>query len=71
MIGDFCTISPSATLCGGVRVGHGCTIFAGATIMPFITLGEGATVGAGAVVNKDVPPGTTVAGVPAKQLGGK
>jgi hypothetical protein len=36
-----------------------------------ITLGDGATVGAGAVVNKDVPAGATVAGVPAKQLGGK
>lgn len=70
-VGDFCTISPSATLCGGIRIGHGCTIFAGATIMPFVKIGDGATVGAGAVVNKDVPAGATVAGVPAKQLGGR
>jgi sugar O-acyltransferase (sialic acid O-acetyltransferase NeuD family) len=69
VIGDFCTISPSATLCGGVRVGRGCSIFAGATVMPFVKIGDGATIGAGAMVNKDVPAGATVAGVPAKQLG--
>ena len=31
--------------------------------------GEGAKVGAGNVVLKDVPPTTSVAGVPAKQIG--
>ena len=49
-------------------VGDECSIFAGATIMPFVKIGDGATVGAGALVNKDVPAGATVAGVPAKEL---
>ena len=40
----------------------------GATILPGITIGIGAVVGAGAVVTKDVPPGATVAGNPARRI---
>ncbi|HYO61013.1 MAG TPA: acyltransferase [Actinomycetota bacterium] len=41
-------------------------IGSGAVILPGVTIGEDAMVGAGAVVTKDVPPGATVAGVPAR-----
>lgn len=41
-------------------------IGSGAVILPGVTIGEGAMVGAGAVVTKDVAPGATVAGVPAR-----
>jgi UDP-2-acetamido-3-amino-2,3-dideoxy-glucuronate N-acetyltransferase len=40
----------------------------GAVILGGVTIGEGALVGAGAVVTKDVAPGETVAGVPARAL---
>lgn len=40
-----------------------------AIVMPNVTIGPNAIVGAGAVVTKDVPPGTIVAGVPAKPIG--
>jgi acetyltransferase-like isoleucine patch superfamily enzyme len=48
------------------RVGAGAAIGSGAVILPGVTVGDGAMVGAGAVVTKDVPRGTTVAGVPAR-----
>ncbi|MFN2577853.1 MAG: acyltransferase [Pyrinomonadaceae bacterium] len=46
----------------GASIGSGCTILCG------ITIGERALVGAGAVVTKDVAPGATVTGSPAKPL---
>ena len=39
-----------------------------ATVLPGVTIGDNAVVAAGAVVNKDVPPGAVVGGVPAKVI---
>ncbi|MET0466762.1 MAG: acyltransferase [Chitinophagaceae bacterium] len=46
----------------------GASIGSNATILCGITIGENAIVGAGAVVTRDVLPGTTVAGNPAREL---
>jgi len=48
------------------RVCRGASIGSGATILCGITIGEKAMVGAGAVVTRDVAPGDTVVGVPAR-----
>ncbi len=48
------------------RICKGASIGSNATILGGVTVGEGALVGAGSVVTKDVPPGVTVAGVPAR-----
>ena len=49
-------------------IGDGVDIGVGAVIIGSITVGEGAVIGANAVVNKDVPPRTLAAGVPAKVI---
>jgi len=45
------------------------SIGSGAVILAGVTIGAGALVGAGAVVTRDVAPGETVAGVPARLIG--
>ncbi|MSW51761.1 MAG: sugar O-acetyltransferase [Actinobacteria bacterium] len=49
-----------------IRVGADVWIGAGATVLGGVDVGDGAVVAAGAVVTRDVPPGTLVAGVPAR-----
>jgi UDP-2-acetamido-3-amino-2,3-dideoxy-glucuronate N-acetyltransferase len=49
-------------------VERGATIGSGATILGGVRIGAGAIVGAGAVVTRDVAPGATVAGNPARPL---
>ena len=44
----------------------GCWICTGAIILSGVTIGKNSIVAAGSVVNKDIPPYTLVAGVPAK-----
>lgn len=51
------------------KVRKGVLISAGAKILGNIEVGECAKVGAGSVVLKDVPPRSTVAGVPARIIG--
>lgn len=77
VVGNNVSILQSVTL-GGTgksegdrhpKIGDGVLISAGAKILGNISVGEGAKVGAGSVVLEDVPPHTTVAGVPAKIVG--
>lgn len=49
-----------------VRIGRNVWIGAGALILPGVTVGDDALVGAGSVVTRDVPPGATVVGNPAR-----
>ena len=54
--------------CVPTLVRRGASIGSNATILCGVTIGEGASVGAGSVVTHDVPPGTIVAGNPARIL---
>lgn len=52
-----------------VTIGADVWIGGGAILCPGVTVGDGAIVGAGAVVTRDVPPGATVVGNPARIRG--
>lgn len=78
-LGDDCIIGyNSVLLChefmrsewrrGPVWVGHDVTIGANTTILPGVVIGDGATVSAMSLVNRDVPPGTLVGGVPIRMI---
>ena len=77
VVGDNVSILQSVTL-GGTgkdegdrhpKIGNGVLISAGAKILGNVEIGAGAKIGAGSVVLSDVPPHTSVAGVPAKVIG--
>lgn len=51
-----------------ITIGANCWIGGGALILPGVRVGDDAVIGAGAVVTRDVPPGVTVAGNPARPL---
>lgn len=77
VVGNDVSILQSVTL-GGTgkvdgdrhpKIGNGVLISAGAKILGNIRVGDGAKIGAGSVVLKEVPPHTTVAGVPARVVG--
>lgn len=76
VVGDFVTLAPGAKCNGNVTIedhayiGTGAVIKQGSSGKP-LTIGSGAVVGMGAVVTRDVPPGTTVVGNPAKPFPSK
>ena len=51
-----------------VRIGNDVWVGANVVILPGVTVGAMSIIGAGSVVTHDVPPGTVVAGVPAKVI---
>lgn len=67
-VGEFTTIAPGVDIAGDVTIGKECLIGVGVVISNLVTIGDRCRIGAGAVVIRDVPDGTTVAGVPAKPL---
>ncbi len=52
------------------KIGNGVLLGAGSKVLGNITIGDEARVGSGSVVLSDVPPRCSVAGVPAKPVGG-
>jgi serine O-acetyltransferase len=73
-VGDDCTIYQGVTLGGtslngGKRhptLGRGVVVGAGAKILGPFRVGDGARIGSNAVVVREVPPGATAVGIPAR-----
>jgi len=68
VLANHVSVASGACLAGGVNVEEGAFIGAGSTVRQGLRIGAGAIVGAGAVVTKDVMPGRTVVGVPAREF---
>jgi sugar O-acyltransferase (sialic acid O-acetyltransferase NeuD family) len=73
VIGAFATLSPGTQLSGTNHIGDHAFLGTGAATVNGhpghpLRIGDGAVVGAGAVVTRDVAPGTTVVGVPARAV---
>lgn len=68
VIGDYVTFAPGVRCNGNVTIGAHAYVGSGAVIRQGISIGANATVGMGAVVTKDVPPGVTVIGNPARNM---
>jgi serine O-acetyltransferase len=85
VIGETAEIGDDVTLYHGVTLGgttwnrgkrhptlhDGVVVGAGAKILGAIVVGAGARIGANSVVVKDVPPGRTAVGIPARLVGAR
>jgi len=65
-IGSHVHLAPGVTVCGNVEIGDSVHVGSGATIIQGIVIGSHCLIGAGTLVHKNVPPGSTILGVPGR-----
>lgn len=69
LVGAHAHIAPGCVLCGGAQIGNEVHVGSGATVIQNIRIGDGSLIAAGAVVSRDLPAGSRVAGIPAREIG--
>jgi sugar O-acyltransferase (sialic acid O-acetyltransferase NeuD family) len=67
-IGPWSLLGANVTIAGSVRIGENCYVGSGSTLINHVQIGNRAMVGLGSNVIRDVAPGATVAGNPARVL---
>lgn len=67
-VGDFVHIGGRAFMGGFSRLEEGVIIHPGAVVLPSVDIGKRAILGAGSVAIRNIPPGKTVFGIPAKNI---
>lgn len=70
VVGAGTLVGSGVAIAGGVTVEEDCYVATGTVIKHGLRIGRGALVGLGSVVIRDVQPGSTVAGQPARPLPG-
>lgn len=65
-IGEFVEVCPGVAISGHCKIGKLSFLGTNCTILPNVKIGVGVIVGAGSVINRDIPDGCTVVGVPGK-----
>ena len=66
-IGRNCLIAGMTGIGGSARLGDGVTLAGGVSVVDHVEIGANARVGAVSLVTKNVPPGQTVWGIPARR----
>lgn len=66
LIGKRCLLVAQTGLAGSVVVGDDCVLAARVGVVPHVRIGAGSILAGGAGATRDVPPGSVVAGIPAK-----
>jgi sugar O-acyltransferase (sialic acid O-acetyltransferase NeuD family) len=67
-LGDFVQACPGVRVSGWVEIGAGALLGSNAVAAPRISLGAWSTLGAASFASRDLPPGATALGIPARIL---
>lgn len=68
IVGNNCSLGSYTFMGGYSQVANNATLHTRSTLLPHKKVGEGAVVGAGSIVIRNVKPGTTVFGNPAREV---
>lgn len=71
VLGDYVTVNPGVTISGNVVLSDEVMMGTGSSIIQGKTVGAGSVIGAGASVVRNIGPGVTAVGIPAKAIGAR